>query len=153
MQPRVRVQTLLGTLPVSHTGNDPSLLPVIIQMAPLVVVILFHRLKGLELTKGSILGDIVCRESDLQKECTDIAVLVMRLHLYRDILQHNTVSLPSLLQGAWLAPPLRQLRVELPDTKHQVLKMMRINHMNEWEVHTLVPNMVPLLLLYCVPSG
>lgn len=145
------MQTLLGTLPISHTGNDPALLPVIIQMAPVVVVILYHQLKGFEFTKGSILGDIVCRESALRKECTDIAVLVMRLHLYRNILQRNTVSLPSLLRGAWLAPPLRQLRVELPDTEHQVLKMMRINHMNEWEVYTLVPKMV--LLLYRVLGG
>ena len=118
----------MGTLAVSQAGNDPGLLPVIVQMAPIVVVVLYHRLGGFKPLRGSILGDIVCRESAMRKDSTDIAVLVMRLHLYRNILQQRTVSLPSLLQGAWLAPPLRQLHLTLPESKDQVLRVMRISH-------------------------
>ena len=124
-QPRVRANTLLGTMLVSQTGNDPELLPVIIQMAPVVMAILYHNLQGLELADNTVPGDLVCQESALQKEGTDVEVLVLQVHLYTKILTRYKVSVPSLLRGAWLAPQLRQLHVMLPDSGDQVLRVMR----------------------------
>ena len=96
-QPRVRANTLLGTMPVSQTGNDPGLLPVIIQMAPVVMAILYHNLQGWELADNTILGDLVCQESALRKEGTDVEVLVLRVHLYTKTLRrHNFESIPSI---------------------------------------------------------
>ncbi len=137
VQPRVKVNTLLGPLPVSHTGNDPGMLPVIIQMAPVIMAILYHHLSGDHFPENSILGDVVCRESPQRKEGTDVAVLVMRVHLYSKVLKRKSISLATLLRGLWLAPWLRPLTVTLPVDTGNVLKIMRITSSKTWEVCTL----------------
>ena len=87
----------------------------------------------------------------MRKESTEIAVLVMRLHLYRSILQQRTVSLPSLLRGAWLAPPLGQLHLTLPESKDQVLRVMHTSHSNTWEVCFSASQSGFAILVCCVP--
>lgn len=79
VQPRNCMETLLGPMPVSQSGNNPAELPVIIQTAPIVMGILYYHLRYEEaMPAKNILGDVLCPETALRKTATVLAVLELR---------------------------------------------------------------------------